>query len=318
MSDFLAYRIPGEMQVSRTGCLKELIPTDELEGFVFSDFTGERRFGFVENEVIFDKWHLHGNIPEIISKEEYLRQAQELIQQMKKGEVEKIVYSRVKSVPIREQNLNELFIKLSDAFPNAFVYLLSSKSMGTWIGASPEIILTRKHNQAITVALAGTKPISDASPWTTKERREHSFVSEHIERILNDIFHIQPNKKGPFEVEAGPVKHLKTNIDFDLSKEQEKSFLSFVHPTPAISGAPVSKAVSILSETERHERNLYGGFFGLFEQNETCCYVNLRCCRIIGDHAFLYIGGGITAESDAFAEWEETEYKSLTLSSFIS
>ena len=314
----MAYRIPGEMKVEKTGFLEDLAFTDELEGFVFSDFSGKKRFRFVEKTATFDKWHVHGDIPDVISKEEYIRQARGLIQQMKAGEVEKIVYSRVKSVPLRQHNLLELFHSLSDAFPHAFVYLLSSESMGTWIGASPEILLSRKENQAVTVALAGTKPTSDLSPWTTKEKKEHSFVSEHIERILNAFFHLEPKKEGPFEVEAGPVKHLKTNLRFFMGREQENRFLSMVHPTPAVSGTPVAAAISILAESESHQRELYGGFFGLFEPNKTCCYVNLRCCRIIGGHAYLYVGGGITEESDALAEWEETEHKSLTLTSFIS
>jgi isochorismate synthase len=45
------------------------------------------------------------------------------------------------------------------------------------------------------------------------------------------------------------------------------------------------------------------------------CYwgVNIRCMQVVDDCALLYVGGGITADSDPELEWEETVKKSQIL-----
>ena len=47
-------------------------------------------------------------------------------------------------------------------------------------------------------------------------------------------------------------------------------------------------------------------------------YVNIRCMRILENNFELYIGAGITSESKAESEWEETEYKKQVLLSVIN
>ena len=46
-------------------------------------------------------------------------------------------------------------------------------------------------------------------------------------------------------------------------------------------------------------------------------FVNLRCMKVLDRHAALYVGGGITSESVAREEWEETEIKANTLLSIM-
>ncbi|MEJ2163010.1 MAG: chorismate-binding protein [Robiginitalea sp.] len=42
-------------------------------------------------------------------------------------------------------------------------------------------------------------------------------------------------------------------------------------------------------------------------------YVNLRCIQLRNRRAYVYVGGGITEDSDPLAEWEETQQKSTTM-----
>jgi isochorismate synthase len=46
-------------------------------------------------------------------------------------------------------------------------------------------------------------------------------------------------------------------------------------------------------------------------------FVNLRCMQLAGRFAHLYVGGGITAESDPHSEWRETEMKAETMLSVL-
>ena len=42
-------------------------------------------------------------------------------------------------------------------------------------------------------------------------------------------------------------------------------------------------------------------------------FVNLRCMQISNQEAIIYVGGGITKDSNVEAEWEETVQKALVM-----
>ena len=64
---------------------------------------------------------------------------------------------------------------------------------------------------------------------------------------------------------------------------------------------------------ENYNRSFYTGFMGLFEKNSCDIYVNIRCAKIIDDNLTIYVGGGITKDSNASDEWNEILNKSQTM-----
>ena len=122
---------------------------------------------------------------------------------------------------------------------------------------------------------------------------------------------------GPYDIQAGPVIHLRTDISFDLENVKIVDIAKKLHPTPAISGVPQKEAIELINYREAHERDFYTGIIGLMNSNSASLYVNLRCCQIQKGKAFLYLGGGFTSESNVELEWEETENKSRTLLNII-
>ena len=66
-------------------------------------------------------------------------------------------------------------------------------------------------------------------------------------------------------------------------------------------------------EHERYDREFYSGYIGLIQGNEREYYVNLRSSQLFKDVIYIYVGGGITATSQAHKEWKETELKSSTI-----
>ena len=72
--------------------------------------------------------------------------------------------------------------------------------------------------------------------------------------------------------------------------------------------------MSFLKENENLDRGYYTGFFGPVNgEDQIDLFVNLRCARIISQDLQLYVGAGITQESDPEKEWEETQNKAKTL-----
>jgi isochorismate synthase len=87
-------------------------------------------------------------------------------------------------------------------------------------------------------------------------------------------------------------------------------FVDAMHPTPAVAGQPKEDAICFIKQLEPHDRDYYTGFLGPVSQDmEIDLFVNLRCLKITPGYLSLYVGGGITLDSDPADEWDETSWK---------
>lgn len=236
-----------------------------------------------------------------------------LIEELQEGIAEKVVFSRIESQDIKKSPI-EIFNQLNDTYKKTFNYLISIENEGCWVGATPELFIESQGEQLKTVALAGTKLAS--REWTEKERIEQAMVSDFIDNVLKKY----TNKitiNGPKTVDAGPVQHLKTEFECQVSPQVLTQIINELHPTPATCGLPKEKALHIIQTMESHQRRFYTGFLGIVSPNEMKLFVNLRCMEIIESKAYLYLGGGITAQSVAEDEWDETLNKAKTLKAVL-
>jgi isochorismate synthase len=94
-------------------------------------------------------------------------------------------------------------------------------------------------------------------------------------------------------------------------------FIRDFHPTPAVCGVPKNAARQLYQKYENHQRDLYTGIIGWAEPENMHLFVNLRCMQIYQNAAALYVGGGLTQDSDPAKEWLETERKSEALGRFL-
>lgn len=309
----LWYRIPGDKVVKSLGYFHEL-PKEitDYEGFVITNFLGSKRYGFANFETQNNKLHFAVDPINVIDKSYYLWSAQKLIHEMKAAKVSKTVYSRIKIVDFDENKTTALFEELVIAYPNAMVYLLSDPKLGTWLGASPELLLRTVGEHGFSISLAGTKECEDQTRWKEKEQNEQALVSEYIKEKLKELELSSIETIGPYDFIAGPVKHLRTDFSFSFSIDENK-ILDVLHPTPAVCGVPKEQALEVIEHIEQHDRSIYTGYLGLLKPNDTKIFVNLRCCQIRPGKMYLYLGGGFTEASDAELEWKETENKSKTI-----
>lgn len=266
-----------------------------------------------------DAVQMHPTADYIQTKEAYLESVKSAIQILKSGELYKIVLSRIISLQIAQIDFGKLFSQIEERYPDAFVYLLYLPGKGIWFGATPETLISIDEDSVETVALAGTMPV-DRVNWSEKEIEEQELVSEHIKKVLQEEQVLEYERKAPVTVQAGNLAHLKTT--FTISRQQLNgkfgNFISRMHPTPAICGLPKEKAFNQIEALEGHNRNFYAGFLGPWNMSEkSLLFVNLRCACLTANRLSLFVGGGITAKSDAEAEWEETVNKSETLLSVL-
>jgi isochorismate synthase len=232
------------------------------------------------------------------------------------GEMKKLVLARSKTVP-REETFSpgRSFFNAVEKYPRSYVYLFHTPQSGTWMGSTPEMLLTGKDSEWHTVALAGTRyPNSAPVTWDDKNLREQHLITSYLLKQLS-LFHITPEINGPYTINAGKLAHLRTDFSFSLPGTSKPGvLLKALHPTPATAGLPKDEAYRFIRDNEEQDRRYYSGFLGMFDTDgETHLYVNLRCMHIGEKSLTLFAGGGLLASSSPGDEWEETEQKLKTM-----
>ncbi len=328
---FVSRRLPmgAEIQTS-----VQNIANASTTGFVFAPFTSSSKKVFINPDIQFEGREVSQDIfsnplakawslPEVddlyfATKDEHKTLVANAIALMKQSDISKIVLSRIMRREIDDSfNPTETFLKLCDRYPNAFVYILYHPDCGLWMGATPEQLLKIEDGVLHTVSLAGTK-VDETTEWTEKEIVEQQIVTDFIADTLKRN-ELTPEVSKAKTVKAGAVMHLKSEIRAEVNPKTDiNSLLTDLHPTPAVCGMPKKEAMQFIVSNEPHNRTYYTGFLGeLGTNNSANLYVNLRCMQICKNSLALYLGGGITEDSDLEAEWIETENKAQTLLSVI-
>lgn len=342
---FVVFKRPNELKLSsylsNTNDVISLANFEE-EGFVFVPFkTGnkilfplnksiKKEINFKEEEIIIEE--ITNNALLKIKNEQQLKKnhlnlVQKTIDFIVDGKADKIVVSREEIVSVKEFHLFNSYKKMLQKYPNAFVYIWFHPKIGLWMGATPENLLSIKDNTFKTMALAGTQPYKNKMEvtWQTKEKKEQQFVTDYITNTINPLVK-NITISDPFTVKAGNLLHISTEISGELfSKKALNSLIAALHPTPAVCGLPKNIATEFILENEHYDRSYYTGFLGelnvenksdLYE-NKSDLYVNLRCMQLKKETIHIYIGGGITKESNAIKEWEETKNKALVIKNIL-
>ena len=256
-------------------------------------------------------------VPTDSGKEHHLQRIQKAIGAIKEGRLGKVVISRRLTVET-QQSVPTLFSELTKNYPNAFCYLFFHPTVGTWLGATPERLLHVADLHLETTSLAGTLPFVEGQlpKWTPKEMKEQQMVTDYIVGHLQSLG-IHAMVKGPKNQQAGKLWHLKSEITARIdAMTQVSKIVAALHPTPAVCGLPSSEAKKFILENEHYNREFYTGFLGelnLGKEERISLYVNLRCMQLQQKRATIYVGGGITKDSDPESEWSETVNKSNTI-----
>jgi isochorismate synthase len=238
------------------------------------------------------------------------------IQAIQNKEFQKVVVSRKESVALEHFDLGTTFKKLVAQYRSAFVYCLYHPKIGTWLGASPEQLLKATANSFETMALAGTQKDTGTATvsWPQKEQEEQQFVTDYIVSKLKDSG-AQIQVSDAYSVKAGSLWHIKTDIsgDFGPALDLQKA-IQLLHPTPAVCGVPKAVSKAFIVANENYNRSFYTGFLGELNRDFVSdLFVNLRCMQIENNQAYLYMGCGITKDSDPEKEWKESVNKSMTM-----
>lgn len=332
MKAFALFRLPkGKEIYFLEGSYQEVLASKEHQskfGFIVSEFGLNQPLLILEgapkeisNEQIMAMSPLFSGFEPIENKDiknQYIDSVRIAIQEMNLPNTpfKKVVLANSRYVSSLISPL-EVFIQLTQKYPDGFVYLTKLNSENIWLGASPELLLEETNkDQYKTVSLAGTLG-KHQNVWTQKEFEEQQMVTEYITNTLTQK-EITVRAEPALEVAVGPLKHLKTEINISSPNHSIFDLAKTLQPTPAINGIPKEGAFEFIQKREPIKRNYYSGIIGLVQPDKKILHVNLRCARVAQNGYVLFAGAGITKDSEAEKEWFETQHKMEIIESLLT
>jgi menaquinone-specific isochorismate synthase len=209
---------------------------------------------------------------------------------------------------------------LRQQYPDCYIFSTSNSCGKSFIGASPERLLSVRNSCLTTDALAGSAPrgkrlqedikIAQTLLSNEKEKREHLMVLEFILERLR-FLGLVPCAKPLRLMQLSNIQHLWTPIQADLPADIHiLQILEQLHPTPAVAGIPRDMALKNIRQYEPEERCLYAAPLGWVDSDGNGEFiVGIRSALIEGDRARLYAGAGIVAGSQPERELAEVQLK---------
>jgi para-aminobenzoate synthetase component 1 len=200
------------------------------------------------------------------------------------------------------------------------------------VSASPELFVSLIDGWISTKPIKGTRKRlpenCDENMRINKEKFHELVYDEKEQAELNMIIDLERNDlvricqygtrtvTQPRTIETYPtVYHAVATVSGQLRENITMSdILKGIFPGGSISGAPKVSSLEIIDETEPTCRGIYTGSIGFISIDGTVCLnIAIRTIIIKDKIAYVQTGGGIVADSDPDAEWDETITKARAL-----
>ena len=219
-----------------------------------------------------------------------------------------------------------LYRSLRRLNPSPFLFHLNMDGFAV-VGSSPEILVRLRDGKVTIRPIAGTRPrgktpaedraLAEDLLADLKERAEHLML---LDLGRNDVGRVC--KTGSVKVTEkmvieyySHIMHIVSNVEGEIDPAHDAvDALMAGFPAGTVSGAPKIRAMEIIDELETERRGFYAGAIGYLSSNgdmDTC--IALRTALVKGGEMIIQAGGGVVADSDPEAEYQESNNKALAL-----
>ncbi|MEU2025849.1 isochorismate synthase DhbC [Streptomyces sp. NPDC016469] len=263
--------------------------------------------------------------------EVYAKGVASAVERMWRGELSKVVLARTLELtspgPL---DVPAMLQRLARRDPSGYTFALPTGPGRTLIGASPELLVSRRGRHLVANPLAGSAPRSDdlaedvrraaALLESAKDLHEHAVVVDAVHQALAPYCSAMTVPPRPTLIRTATMWHLSTTVTGTLS-DPDTSALTLacaLHPTPAVCGTPTATARQVLTETEPFDRGFFTGMVGWGDAHgDGEWVVTIRCAEAEERTLRLYAGAGVVAASEPEAETAETAAKFRTFLSAV-
>jgi anthranilate synthase component 1 len=241
------------------------------------------------------------------------------------GDIIQVVPSQRFEAPLPAHPFN-IYRSLRTINPSPYMFYLRLGDH-TLVGASPEVMVRLEGREITLRPIAGTRPrgateeedraLEKELLADPKERAEHVML---VDLGRNDVGRVA--KIGSVEVTElmvverySHVMHIVSNVRGELNDGLD-AFDAFraTFPQGTVSGAPKIRAMEIIDELEPVRRGVYAGAVGYFSYTGNMdTAIALRTLTIKNNRVYIQAGGGVVADSDPAAEFEESVNKARAM-----
>jgi para-aminobenzoate synthetase component 1 len=203
---------------------------------------------------------------------------------------------------------------------------------GQVLSSSPEQFLQLHNGRALTRPIKGTRSRGDSAEVdlahradllsSDKDRAENLMI---VDLLRNDLGKVcRPGSievPGLFEVESfATVHHLVSTVTGELRDGMDAIDLIMAgFPGGSITGAPKRRAMEIIDELEPVRREVYcGSVIRLGFDGNLDSSITIRTALMRDRELFYWAGGGIVADSDCDAEYQESLDKAAAFLRLLS
>jgi anthranilate synthase component 1 len=259
------------------------------------------------------------------TKEGFLSAVMQAKEYIAAGDAFQIVPSQRFSVPFSLPPF-ALYRALRRINPAPFLFFLNFETFAM-VGSSPEVLVRLRDNIVTIRPLAGTRRRGATAEEDRaleaelladpKERAEHLMLLDLGRNDVGRVAEIGTVKvTESFTIERfSHVMHISSNVQGQLRAGLDAlDALVAGFPAGTLTGAPKVRAMEIIEELEPVRRGFYAGCIGYFAANgtmDTC--IGLRTALVKDGTMYVQAGGGVVADSDPEAEYEETRQKARAL-----
>lgn len=261
--------------------------------------------------------------------EVYAEGVAQAVRQIQDGVLRKVVLARTLDLasegPIEVPCLLERLAR-RNTHGYTFALNLTATGQGTLVGASPELLLSRRGLQVRSNPLAGSAarvqdPLEDARRsqallLSAKDLHEHQLVADAVAQGLRPYCKTLDAPAAPSLVHTETMWHLSSDIRGELASPDASALhlACRLHPTPAVCGYPSDRAFALIRQIEPFNRGFYSGMVGWCDaEGNGEWVVTLRCALVQGQHMRVFAGAGVVAESQPASELAETSAKFKTM-----
>lgn len=254
-------------------------------------------------------------------KDEYLDAVEDVTKRIREDEVQKVVIARSLKLTFNDNFSPATAIyNASMEQPESYLFGLENGEK-MFVGATPERLVKVENNKALSAGLAGSirrgsnsledKELGDSLLTDSKNLGEHKYVVEMIKKVFMQYCEDINVPTRPKLMKIRDIQHLYSPIEGNLKKGSSLfELVQALHPTPALGGEPRQDAIRIIRESEQMNRGYYAAPIGWINaEGDGEFAVGIRSALVENEHAYLYAGGGIVAESSSLDEFEETRVK---------
>ncbi len=250
----------------------------------------------------------------------------EAIDAIGQGEFDKVVLAREVVVEAnRPIVVADVVDRLRALYPSCTTF-----STGGFVGATPELLASRRGREVRSHPLAGTYPrsgdphaddeLAAALLASAKDRWEHQLLVDSVAREMGRVCERLDVAGTPSILPLRNVLHLGTDIRGTLADPSTTvlDLVARLHPTPAVGGTPAGAALAWLDAHEGLDRSRYAGPVGWVDAAGDGEFgIGIRSAEIAGRRARLFAGVGVVEGSDPQSELAETQLKLQALLSAL-